>query len=114
MRQDKYRLRDFEVDPAKHTITGPGGVRTVRASSMEVLSHLAARPGAYFNADRLLHTVFPASGEPHGLLTACIAELRDSLDDHNPDYSYIDYDEVLGYRQELGVGPCVPMSKPLP
>jgi len=97
-RQDKYRLRDFEVDPAKHTISGPGGVKTVRASSMEVLSHLAAKPRTYLNADRLLRTVFPATGDSPGLLSDCIEELRDAFDDAGPVIGYIDHDEVLGYR----------------
>ena len=98
VRQNRYRLRDFEVDPAKHTISGPGGLKTVRASSMEVLSRLAAKPRSYLNADQLLHAVFPASGDSPGLLSACIDELRDALDDAGPVINYLDHDEVLGYR----------------
>ena len=107
-RQEKYRLRDFEVDPARHTISGPSGVKTVRASSMEVLSRLAAKPRSFINADRLLHTVFPASGESPDLLGACIDELRDALDDTGPVIAYIHHDEVLGYRLLVSPKPAKP------
>lgn len=98
MLQDSYRLREYTVDSVAHSITGPAGTHIVRASSMEVLCLLAARPNEYLNADELLHSVFPASGEPRGLLRACIEELRESFADVGPPYNVIDFDDARGYR----------------
>jgi len=95
---DKFLLRGYEVDPAAHTISGSGSARVVRASSMEVLCLLATRPREYFDGESLLHTVFPASGEPHGLLSACIEELSDSLGGSGPEHHIIEYDSERGYR----------------
>ena len=98
MRQDKYRLRDYTVDPAKRTIAGPAGTRAVRASSMEVLCLLTARYGSYIEADELLRTVFPASGDPHGLLSACVEELRECFSDTGPAFTFVDFNTAHGYR----------------
>ncbi|RZV34616.1 MAG: tetratricopeptide repeat protein [Chromatiales bacterium] len=97
-RQDKYWLGDFEIDPSGHSITGPAGSKTVRASSMEILCLLASQPARYCGAEELLHSIFPASGEPHGLLTACMDELRDSFGDSRPPFRFIAYDPEHGYR----------------
>ena len=93
MRQDRYRLRDYVVNPAEHSIAGPAGTVTVRASSMEVLCRLADRPNEFCNADDLLHSIFPASGESHGLLSACVEELRASFADNGPQYSFIEFSD---------------------
>jgi TolB-like protein/Flp pilus assembly protein TadD/DNA-binding winged helix-turn-helix (wHTH) protein len=95
---DKFLLRGFEVDPATRTISGPNGTRVVRASSMEILCLLADRFGFRTQADDLLRTVFPASGDPHGLLRACVEELRESLEDTGVPHSFIDLDEGRAYR----------------
>ncbi len=97
-RQDKYWLGDFEIDPPGHSITGPAGSKTVRASSMEILCLLASQPARYCGAEELLHSIFPASGEPHGLLTACMDELRDSFGDSRPPFRFIAHDPEHGYR----------------
>ena len=97
-RQDRYWLGDFEIDPSGHSITGPAGSKTVRASSMEILCLLASQPARYHNAEELLYTVFPASGEQHSLLTACIDELRDSFGDSRTQCRFIEYDAERGYR----------------
>jgi TolB-like protein/Flp pilus assembly protein TadD/DNA-binding winged helix-turn-helix (wHTH) protein len=95
---DKFLLRGYEIDPAAHTITGTRGARIVRASSMEVLCLLAAQYGSSVQSTELLRTVFPASGEPHGLLTACITELRECFEDSGPAYTFLEYDDDRGYR----------------
>ncbi len=94
MRQDGYRLRDIEIDPAKLTIAGPGGVTTVRASSMEVLCRLAERPGAFFDARRLARTVFPNADNAREELDSSIGELRKALGDRE----LLDHDQDLGFR----------------
>ena len=97
-RQDKYWLGDFEIDPPQHSITGPAGTKTVRASSMEILCVLASQALQYVDADALLHGVFPASGEPHGLLNACVSELRDCFGDSGGRTRFIQFDAERGYR----------------
>lgn len=103
-RQDKYWLGDFEIDPRGHSISGPAGTRTVRASSMEILCVLASQPMRYLDADTLLHRVFPASGEPHGLLSACVGELRDCLGDAGAPARFIEFDAQRGYRLLISPG----------
>jgi len=97
-RQDKFRLRGYDVDPARHSITGPAGTAFVRPSSMEVLCLLADKNGEYVEAGDLLRRVFPASGDPHGLLGACVQELRESLDDAGKANSILQFDAARGYR----------------
>jgi TolB-like protein/Tfp pilus assembly protein PilF/DNA-binding winged helix-turn-helix (wHTH) protein len=95
---DKFWLRGFEVDPATHTISGSGTARVVRASTMEVLCLLATHPRKFFDNDSLLRSVFPASGERHGLLSACIDELKECLGDDGPGPAFIEHDGERGYR----------------
>lgn len=97
-RQEKFWLGAFEIDPPGHSITGPAGTQAVRASSMEILCLLALQPRQYQSAEALLHAVFPASGEPHGLLKACIDELRSRLGDTRSPPRLIEYDAERGYR----------------
>ena len=97
-RQDKFRLRGYDVDPAQHSIAGPAGTVVVRPSSMEVLCLLAARNGEFLEAGDLLHRVFPASGDPHGLLGTCVQELRECLDDTGTVNTLLEFDVVRGYR----------------
>lgn len=99
MRQDEFRLCDYVVNPAQHSIVSPAGVSSVvRASSMEVLCLLADRPNEYLDGEDLRHTLFPASGAPHGLLTDCIEELRKGLGDVGPKFRIIEFDKSRGYR----------------
>lgn len=97
-RQDRFRLRNYIVNPTEHSIAGPAGTISVRESSMEVLCRLADRPNEFLGAEVLLHAIFPASGEPRGLLRACIEELRTSFDDHGARHSFIEFSEARGYR----------------
>lgn len=101
LRRDSFRLREFVVNPAEHSIAGPAGTLRVRASSMEMLCRLADRPHEYLVADELLHAIFPASGEPHGLLKACIEELRAGLGDRGPQFDVIEFDVARGYRLSI-------------
>lgn len=96
--ESRFRLGEFDVDPADHSITGPRGGGKVRESSMDVLRLLAERPGRFLPRRDLLHAIFPASGDPHGLLRDCVRELRDSLDDRGSTSRYIEFDEERGYR----------------
>lgn len=100
-RQDRFWLGNIEIDPTGHSITGPAGTRTMRASSMEVLCVLASQPLEFYPSDALLHQVFPASGESHGLLAACVEELRECLGDDAERARVIEHDAENGYRLVL-------------
>ena len=104
-----FYLGDVLVEPLKGLVTDRGEPRHVRPKAVEVLLHLAARPGDVVTHEELLKDIWGASDTGHEVLSHAVSELRHALDDHIDDPKFVQTLRGRGYR--LAVDPCLPQDR---
>ena len=93
-----FTLGDWEVQPLRGRIVGPGGTIHLEPKIMEVLVVLAGRPGEVIERSDLVHEVWGKRAVTDEPLTRCIAELRRMLNDSREKPEYIQTIPKRGYR----------------
>lgn len=100
-----FYLGDVLVEPLKGLVTDQGEPRHVRPKAVEVLLHLAARPGDVVTHEELLGDIWGDSDASHEPLSHAVSELRQALADHHDNPKFIQTLRGRGYR--LAVDPCL-------
>src|SRR5438105_4437083 len=92
------RVGDWIVDPAKNEIRRNGESVRLEPKAIEVLVHLAGRPGDVIRREALLSAIWPGVIVGDDVLTQAIIKLRKALGDdaHRP--RYIETISKRGYR----------------
>ncbi|MGI9263388.1 MAG: winged helix-turn-helix domain-containing protein, partial [Gammaproteobacteria bacterium] len=100
-----FYLGDVLVEPLKGLVTDRGEPRHVRPKAVEVLLHLAARPGDVVTHEELLGDIWGNSNASHEPPSHAVSELRQALDDHPNNPKFVQTMRGRGYR--LAVDPCL-------
>jgi len=93
-----FYLGELLIEPLKGQVTGPDGSRHLSPKAAEVLLCLARNPGALVTRDHLLNTVWGVGNGSHEALGHTISDIRQALDDHATDPTYIQTLPKRGYR----------------
>ena len=76
-----YRFDEFELNPARRTLTRGGSPVVLSPKAFEVLAHLVANPARVVTKDELLKAVWPESFVEEGNLAQHISALRKAFAD---------------------------------
>ncbi len=119
-----FRLLDWRVDPARGLLTPLAGGEPLRpdARALQLLLHLAARPGVVVSIDELLDEVWTGVVVSPDSVYQAIAGLRRALGDDTREPRYIATVTRQGYRLvatpqpdvETAVAPPAPEAAPEP
>jgi DNA-binding winged helix-turn-helix (wHTH) protein len=93
------------VQPSLNRIFVRGQVTQVEPKVMQVLTLMAARPGAVVPRDTFLEEVWPRAGDDY-LLNRSISELRKIFDDDAQSPRYIETIRKTGYRLIAPIAPA--------
>jgi eukaryotic-like serine/threonine-protein kinase len=93
-----FQLGAWRVDPGTGQLTQGTDVRRARALVMDLLLHLAARPGEVVSKDELIAGAWGGAAVADSALTSTIAELRELLGDQPRSPRYIETLPKRGYR----------------
>jgi DNA-binding winged helix-turn-helix (wHTH) protein len=95
---DAFRLGSWQVEPGLGRISTETVERAIEPKVMDVLVHLAARPGEVVSADELIAAVW--AGRPMGdnPVHRCVSILRRALGDDAHKPRYIGTIPKRGYR----------------
>ena len=72
----KYRFGDFELDPARRSLTRSGEPLALNSKTFDLLCCLVANPGSVVTKDELLEQVWPGQFVEENNLTVQISALR--------------------------------------
>lgn len=92
------RVGRWRVDPALNEIRSDGGAIRLEPKAIEVLVHLARRPGEVVSRDELLAAIWPGVVVGDDALTQAIIKLRRALQDDARAPRYIETISKRGYR----------------
>jgi tetratricopeptide (TPR) repeat protein/TolB-like protein/DNA-binding winged helix-turn-helix (wHTH) protein len=93
-----FYLGDFLIEPLKGQVTGRAGERHLPPKAIEVLLCLASDPGELVTRNKLLKAVWgPGKGSQEALGHA-VSEIRQALDDHADNPTFIQTLPKRGYR----------------
>jgi DNA-binding winged helix-turn-helix (wHTH) protein/TolB-like protein len=109
--QDRLRVGDWLVEPDLNQLSAPGKAVKVEPKAMEVLLHLASRPGQVVSREALLSHVWPGVVAGDASLTQVIIKLRKALGDDPDRPTYIQTVTKRGYRL---VAPVLPSAQITP
>lgn len=98
MAKDGLRIGEWTVEPALNQLSAGERVVKVEPKAMEVLAHLAARPGEVVSRDALLAEVWRGVVVGDDALTQVVIKLRKALGDGSESPSYIQTIPKRGYR----------------
>ncbi|HVJ11073.1 MAG TPA: winged helix-turn-helix domain-containing protein [Burkholderiales bacterium] len=98
MAKDGLRIGEWTVEPALNRLSAGERVVKVEPKAMEVLTHLAARPGEVVSRDALLAEVWRGVVVGDDALTQVVIKLRKALGDGSESPSYIQTIPKRGYR----------------
>lgn len=101
------RFGPFEVDPRTWTLSRDGRAVDLSPRLVEILAHLAARPGAIVTKDELLERFWPEVSVSENTLTRAVADIRKALGDDAANPTYVQTLARRGYRF-VGEGPAGP------
>jgi Tol biopolymer transport system component/DNA-binding winged helix-turn-helix (wHTH) protein len=93
------------VQPSLNRISVRGQVTQVEPKVMQVLTLMAARPGAVVPRETFLEEVWPRAGDDY-LLNRSISELRKIFDDDAQSPRYIETIRKTGYRLIAPIAPA--------
>lgn len=93
-----FRLAEVRVDPARRSISGPRGTFRVEPRVMDVLVALALRAPSPVSRQQLIDEVWGGVVVTDGVLTRCIAILRERLGDERGEPRFIETLSKQGYR----------------
>lgn len=102
-----FQLDGVLVRPNYNLIIGPRGEVRLEPRVMEVLVHLAERPGEVVTREALMNATWGAVIVTDESLTRCISELRRALGDSASAPRFISTIPKRGYRLIAGVEPWV-------
>jgi TolB-like protein/Tfp pilus assembly protein PilF len=83
-----YRFGEFTLEASEHRLRRKGEEVPLRPRAFETLLYLVERHGHLVEKDELLERVWAETAVTEGVLTHCITEVRQALQDeaHNPRY----------------------------
>ncbi|HLG13403.1 MAG TPA: winged helix-turn-helix domain-containing protein [Blastocatellia bacterium] len=83
-----YRFGDFTLEASEHRLRRKGEEVPLRPKAFETLLYLVERHGHLVEKDELLERLWAETAVTEGVLTHCITEVRQALQDeaHNPRY----------------------------
>jgi tetratricopeptide (TPR) repeat protein/TolB-like protein/DNA-binding winged helix-turn-helix (wHTH) protein len=93
-----FYLGDLLIEPARGSVTGPGGSGHLPPKAIEVLLCLCAHPGEVVARDALLEDVWGAGAGSQEALSHAVSEIRHVLGDHRSDPEFIQTLPKRGYR----------------
>ena len=93
-----FRLGELQVEPELQRISGGSGILRVEPRVMDVLVALALRAPRPLSRDELMQSVWGDSVVTDGVLTRCIAILRELLGDDRGQPRFIETLPKRGYR----------------
>jgi TolB-like protein/Flp pilus assembly protein TadD/DNA-binding winged helix-turn-helix (wHTH) protein len=96
--QRGFRVGEYDVRPLEGRIIGPTGSQHVQPKVMEVLLCLAECAGDLVERETLIERAWGGAAGSDDVLTRCISELRQHLDDHHDSVQYIQTVPKRGYR----------------
>jgi Tol biopolymer transport system component/DNA-binding winged helix-turn-helix (wHTH) protein len=97
-RRSPFRLGEWLVEPSLNRVSSENDTRQVEPQVMNVLAHLASRPGEVFTRDELLGQVWNDVVVGEEALTRAISELRRVLDDDHRSPRFVETIRKGGYR----------------
>lgn len=100
-----FLVGDALVQPALNRISIHGQVSQVEPKVMQVLTLLAARPGAVVPREAFLEQVWPRAGDDY-LLNRSVSELRKIFGDDAQSPRYIETIRKTGYRLIASIAPA--------
>jgi TolB-like protein/DNA-binding winged helix-turn-helix (wHTH) protein/Flp pilus assembly protein TadD len=98
------QVGDWEVDPALNELRRGGEAVRLEPKAIEVLCHLAERPGEVVGREALLSAIWPGVVVGDDALTQAIIKLRRALGDDAHAPRYIETISKRGYRLIAAVG----------
>lgn len=104
---EAFRIAEWRVDPAACRIERDGEARHVEPKAMQVLAHLADRPGRVVSRRELEELVWPDAVVGYEAVTNTVIKLRKALDDDARDCRIIETIPKRGYRLVVDVDPVV-------
>lgn len=107
-----FYLGEWEVQPLRGQVSGPGGPVHVQPKVMDVLLVLASCPGDVVERDDLIERVWRGRAMGDAPLHRCIAQLRRIFDDSPQDPRFIETVQRRGYRLVAPVVPFAADSEP--
>jgi DNA-binding winged helix-turn-helix (wHTH) protein len=93
-----FRLGDWLVEPRLNRISRGGAAVQVERKAMDILVHLAGRPGELVERRELLDAVWQTEFVSYNTIVGRIYELREALEDDARDPRYIETIPKRGYR----------------
>jgi DNA-binding winged helix-turn-helix (wHTH) protein/predicted ATPase len=104
------RFGPFRLDAASQRLERDGVEVRLRPKTFAVLRHLLGAPGRLITKDALLDAVWGDTVVSESVLTVCLRELREALDDDARSPRYVETVHRRGYRflAAIDVGDAVP------
>ena len=96
--QRGFRVGEYDVRPLEGRVVGPTGSQHVQPKVMEVLLCLVEHAGDLVERETLIERAWGGASGSDDVLTRCISELRQHLDDHQDTIQYIQTVPKRGYR----------------
>jgi len=106
------RFGPYHFEPRNAQLRRGTRVVPLTRKACEVLQYLVAHPGQLVTKDALFAAVWPETVVSDGVLTNCIAELRQALSDHARRPRYIATGHRRGYRFVAPLLPPAPAPSP--
>jgi len=99
--QDTMRVRDLEIDPAKHRVSKNGAELKLQPKEFAVLEFLLRHPNEAFSVESLLSRIWSSDSEASpDTVRVCITRLRNKID--SPDQpSIIRTVHRIGYQIDV-------------
>lgn len=88
----------FVLDPVSGTLSRDGVPVSITPKAMQLLDHLARRPGRLVSKAELLEAIWPGTFVGEGALKVCIREVRAALGDDARRPAYVETAHRRGYR----------------
>lgn len=89
---------DFRIEPSRHALTRGGEAVKLSPHLVDILHHLAARPGTLVTKEELLERFWPGVHVTENTLTRAIADIRKALGDEAAHPRYIQTVARHGFR----------------
>jgi TolB-like protein/DNA-binding winged helix-turn-helix (wHTH) protein/Flp pilus assembly protein TadD len=105
-----FRVGEWVVRPALNQLARGEAVTRLRPKVMDVLAHLAARPGEVISKDELLDAVWAKKFLGDTALSRAVFELREVFGDDPQHPRYIETIPKRGYRLVASVAPVASVT----
>src|SRR5262249_25343299 len=103
----------YQFEPHNAQLHRGKRVLPLTRKACEVLQYLVAHPGQLVTKDALFQAVWPETVVSEGVLTNCIAELRQALGDNARRPRFIATVHRQGYRFPAPLSPLAPARSPV-